>query len=238
MFSVMPSRVVSLQMDLTPRRRIKAFKEHARERYLTTEELARLGSALKDAETVGIKWAVDETRPTAKHVPKGERRTILGPHPVAAIRLLLFTGCRLREILHLCWNQIDWERGLALLPDSKTGRRYVVLNAPALAVLDGLPRISAFVVAGEKSDKPRSDLNRPWRIISKRAQLESAFAFTIYAIPMLRLVRAPVWDCLLLVSFLVTLARRRRHGTAMSIMTPYAAHLSGSEERLQMHWSR
>lgn len=150
---------------------IKAFKEHARERYLTTEELTRLGAALHEAETVGIEWEIDEAEPTAKHVPKKARRTLLAPHPLAAIRLLLFTGCRLREVLHLCWEHIDWERGLALLPDSKVGRRYVVLNAPALAVINGLPRISEFVIAGERSDRPRSDLNRPWRLVSRRAGL-------------------------------------------------------------------
>ena len=154
-----------------PAARIKAFKEHARERYLTTAELARLGAALHEAETIGIEWEIDETNPTAKHVPKRSRRTILGPHAVAAIRLLLLTGCRLREVLHLRWEHIDWERGLALLPDSKVGRRYVVLNAPALVVLDGLPRIATFVIPGEHSDKPRSDLNRPWRLISRRASL-------------------------------------------------------------------
>lgn len=154
-----------------PAARIKAFKEHARERYLTTDELAQLGAALHEAETIGLEWEVDEGKPTAKHVPKGARRTTLGPHPAAAIRLLLLTGCRLREVLHLRWEHIDWERGLILLPDSKVGRRYVVLNAPALAVLDGLPRIAEFVIAGERTDKPRSDLNRPWRLLSRRAGL-------------------------------------------------------------------
>jgi integrase len=38
----------------------------------------------------------------------------------AALRLLLFTGCRLREILHLRWEHVDFERGLLLLPTSKT----------------------------------------------------------------------------------------------------------------------
>jgi len=120
---------------------------------------------------VGIEWTFDEEKPTAKHIPKGRRRTILGPYPVAAIRLLLLTGCRLREILHLRWVDIDWERGLALLPDSKVGRRYVVLNAPALAVLSRLPPISELIIPGEFKDKPRSDLNRPWRLVSRRADL-------------------------------------------------------------------
>ena len=56
--------------------------------------------------------------------------------PPAALRLLIFTGARLREILHLKWEQIDFERGLLLLPTSKTGKKTIVLNAPALAILN------------------------------------------------------------------------------------------------------
>ena len=80
-------------------------------------------------------------KPKAKHAPKeANRRTVIGPHAAAALRLLIFTGARLREILHLKWEQIDFERGLLLLPTSKTGKKTIVLNAPALAILNGLPR--------------------------------------------------------------------------------------------------
>jgi integrase len=155
---------------------IEAYREEGRERYLTTAELERLGAALRLAETDGIPWAVDETKPNAKHVPKKERRTKLGQHACAALRLLLFTGCRLREILHLRWSDIDFERDLLLLPDSKTGRRVVILNAPALAVLNGLPRVGVHVIAGEsagrKDEKPRSDLKRPWELVSGHAGLK------------------------------------------------------------------
>ena len=46
--------------------------------------------------------------------------------------------------MHLKWEQIDFERGLLLLPTSKTGKKTIVLNAPALAILNGLPRASSF----------------------------------------------------------------------------------------------
>jgi integrase len=100
------------------------------------------------------------------------RRTVLSPHAVAAIRLLLFTGCRLREILHLRWTEVDFERGLLSLPDSKTGKKSVILNAPALAVLADLPRIGEFVIAGEAPDKPRADLRKPWEAVSRAADLK------------------------------------------------------------------
>jgi integrase len=156
-----------------PVRRIDKFKEHRRERFLTGEELERLGAAIREAETKGIPWNVDDTKPTAKHLAKLKNRiTKLSPFAAAAIRLLLLTGCRLREILDLKWEHVDMERGLLLLPDSKTGRKTVVLNAPALAVLNGLERVGPYVVPGDDLDKPRADLKRPWAVVAKRAGLE------------------------------------------------------------------
>ena len=111
-----------------PARGIDKFKERLRERFLTGEELERLGSAIREAETTGAPWTVDETKPTAKHVPKAKRFTKIAPSAAAALRLLLFTGCRLREILHLRWEHVDFERGCLFLPDSKSGRKTVILK--------------------------------------------------------------------------------------------------------------
>jgi integrase len=165
-----------LPIGLDPARGIEQYPEKGRERLLTTDELSRLGDAIREAETVGLPYEIDETKPTAKHAPKeAHRRTKIGPHAAAAIRLLLLTGARLREILHLKWEHVDLERGLLLLPDSKTGKKAIVLNTPALDILANLPRIGAYVIAGQAAatdgDKPRADLNRPWRTIIKRARL-------------------------------------------------------------------
>jgi integrase len=100
--------------------------------------LERLGQALRDGETIGISWSIDATDPKWKHVPKRDQRQLLDPYAVAAIRLLLLTGARLREILTLRWDFIDSERGLIFLPTSKTGRKTIVLNTAALALIDGL----------------------------------------------------------------------------------------------------
>jgi len=78
---------------------------------------------------------------------------------------------RLREILHLKWEQVDLERGLLFLADSKTGKKTVILNAPALAVLTGLDRLGSYVVPGDDPEKPRADLKRPWEAVAKRAGL-------------------------------------------------------------------
>jgi integrase len=157
-----------------PATRIEKYPERRRERFLNSGELARIGSALREAETTGIPWVVDETKPNAKHIPKQEqnRRTIFGPFVTAAVRLLLFTGCRLREILDLKWEYIDTERGLLLLPESKTGRRTVVLNAPALAVLALLPHVGPYVIPAGDPKRPRHDLKRLWSAVSRRAKLD------------------------------------------------------------------
>lgn len=162
-----------VEQDFNPTKGIGKFREQGRERFLSMEELQRLGATLREAETEGLPWQADDTQPMAKHLAKPEkRRTVLSAHVTAAIRLLLFTGCRLREVLHLRWSEVDFERGMLFLPDSKTGRKPVVLNAPALAVLDDLPRHGSYVIAGDDTEKPRSDLKRPWRAVAKRACLE------------------------------------------------------------------
>ena len=157
-----------------PAQKIEKFKEHRRERFLTTEELDRLGSAIREAETTGIPWLVDDMAPKAKHLAKVPNQfTKIDQHAAGALRLLLFTGCRLREILHLRWEHVDFERGLLFLPDSKTGRKTIVLNAPSLETLANLPRIGGYVIAAESAgtanEKPRADLKRPWRTVSQRA---------------------------------------------------------------------
>ena len=154
-----------------PARGIDKFKESHRERFLSSEELVRLGSAIREAETDGISWTVDESKPTAKHVPKNKRLTKIAAPAAAALRLLLFTGCRLREILHLRWEHVDIERGCLFLPDSKSGRKTSILNAPALAVLNGLERLGPYAVAGDDPQQPRYDLKRPWDAVTKRAGL-------------------------------------------------------------------
>ena len=123
MFAFAEKRGLLPAGHVNPARGIDKFPETGRERFLTTEELERLGSAIREAETVGVPWDVDETKPTAKHIPKRDRQTVIWPFAGAAIRLLLFTGCRLREILDLRWTEVDFERGMLHLPDSKTGKK-------------------------------------------------------------------------------------------------------------------
>lgn len=159
---------------------VEPFKEERRERLFSAEELARLGATLRMAEEEGLPWRPDPAK-KLKHVPKAKASTVIDPHAIAAIRLLLFTGARLREILHLRWDEVDLERGLLRLPDSKTGAKTIVLGAPAVVVLESLPRLGAFVIAGRyagsngsdgsKEEQPRADLQRPWARVREHALL-------------------------------------------------------------------
>ncbi|WP_400770304.1 tyrosine-type recombinase/integrase [Methylosinus sporium] len=157
-----------------PAREIEKYRESKRERFLTSEELSRLGDVLREGETIGLVYEVDEKKAKAKHAAKPEnRRTKLDPFAVAAVRLLILTGARLREILDAQWSQVDFERGILFLADSKTGKKPVYLSIATLALLAELPRIEGnpHVIAGAKDGAPRSDLKKPWRAISRAAGL-------------------------------------------------------------------
>lgn len=47
----------------------------------------------------------------------------------------------------------------------------MILNAPALAVLNTLEHVSAYVLPGNDLERPRHDLKRPWHAVTKRAAL-------------------------------------------------------------------
>jgi integrase len=171
-FSWATDRGLVPEGHVNPAGRVERYREQGHERFLTNEELARLGDALREGETEGLAW---QGAYESKHTAKEEhRRTVLDPFAVAAIRLLILTGARLREILHARWEHVDFERGILFLPDSKTGRKPVYLSAATLAILANLPRLEGnpHVIAGIKDGAPRADLKKPWAAITKAAGLE------------------------------------------------------------------
>ena len=97
------------------------------------------------------------------------------PYIIAAIRLLLFTGARLSEILTLRWAYVDTHRRSLNLPDSKSGAKAIPLNQPALDVLESLPRLQGnpFVLVGRVDGKHLVNLQKPWRAIRKEAGLDN-----------------------------------------------------------------
>lgn len=167
---------------MNPAKNIERYREEGRERFLSDDEMKRLGETLRLAETTGLPFEIDETRATAKHAPKPEhRRTVISAHATNAIRLLLLTGCRLREVLHLRWADVDLAHAMFTIVDGKTGKRTVWLNAPALAVLDALAeiRIGDYLIAGNNPDQPRADLQKPWAQVVRHAKLDGVTLHTL-----------------------------------------------------------
>jgi integrase len=168
------SRRDLVSLNENPAKGIERNREQVKERFLKSDEFARLGDALRLAETDGFPWDVDENHPKAKHQAKPEnRKTKADPYAVAAIRLLILTGARLSEILTAKWSEIDFERGILFLSDSKTGKKPVYLSAAALSVFAAIPRVedNPYIIVGAKSGAPRVDLKKPWNAIRKVAEL-------------------------------------------------------------------
>ena len=130
---------------------IVKYKERSLERYLSVEEVVRLGAVLREAEEGGE-----------------------SPYIVAAIRLLLLTGARLNEVLTLRWEYVDLSRPWIRLPDSKTGPKVIPLGAEAVELLTNLPRVEGnpFVIVGKVEGCHLVNLQKAWRAIRKKAGLE------------------------------------------------------------------
>jgi integrase len=133
-----------------PAASIKPYRENKRERFLSEEEIAAAADAITEAESHGI-----------------------GPFAAAGLRLALFTGARSGEITSIQWSNVDWERRLIRLPDSKTNEpRTIHLSDAAIEVLRSTPHVGPYVVAGRKYGSPYQSLSRAWYIARKYAGLD------------------------------------------------------------------
>ena len=134
-----------------PCRHVELYRQRKRERFLTESEFKRLGRVLDESEESGGAT----------------------PEAIAAIRLLILTGCRRGEILGLRWEEVDLEARELRLQDTKTGPRVVPLSPAAVQLLAGLPRSggSPWVIPGRKPGTHMIRLGNAWRLLRKRAGL-------------------------------------------------------------------
>ena len=137
--------------DDNPVRGVTKFKLRRLERFLSGEEMQRLGRTLDAMETRGNNLI-----------------------PLDAIRLLALTGCRKSEILGLRWDHIDFERKCLRLPASKTGAKIVPLGDAAVAILARRVRIrdNPFAFPGGRDGKPFIGLSKVWRTVKHAAGLD------------------------------------------------------------------
>ena len=134
-----------------PCRAFPKYKARKHERFLTDEEFRRLGRVLSEAAGEGG----------------------ISLHAVAALRLLMLTGCRRSEVLGLRWTDVDPEARVLRLADSKTGPRVVPLSPAAARVLSELPRVpdNPWVIVSRKRGEHLHNINQPWDLIRRRADL-------------------------------------------------------------------
>ena len=117
---------------VNPCRSLVKYPGRRRERFLTEAEFMRLGSVLDNVEAKGVASAP----------------------AVAAIRLLILTGCRKSEILTLRWEDVAPDENELRLSDTKTGARAVSLSPAAvklLAVCRACPATRGSYPAGSRA---------------------------------------------------------------------------------------
>jgi len=134
-----------------PCRHVEKYREHKRNRFLSADELARLGAACLRCE-------------------KDEK---LGLSFLALVRLLIFTGARLSEIQKAQWDWVDFKSGVIHLPDNKTGAKTIMLPAPALDVLARLARVDGnpYIITGE-GNRYLVSVWKPWAVLRALAGLK------------------------------------------------------------------
>lgn len=134
-----------------PCRLIPKYPEKRRERFLSIEEIKHLGDVLREIENEGQEM----------------------PSAILAIRLLIYTGCRLNEIMTLQWDHVDLEARTLNLPDSKTGAKKVFLGRPACELLVHAPRLTGnpWVITGIIPGQRLTDLQPFWQRVRARAGL-------------------------------------------------------------------
>ena len=141
-------------MENNPARGVKKPPPGKREIFLSDEQVERLLKVISDMETDGR----------------------LAPVFGDTLRLLALTGARRSEVERLRWSEVDFQRGVVMLPDlrSKTGRKTMPLGDPALAILAQRQRIagSDFVFPGiKRADRPANALSKNWQRVRAAAGL-------------------------------------------------------------------
>ena len=96
-------------------------------------------------------------------------------HLYTIVVLGLSTGARKMEILSLCWKQVDFQRGIITLEDTKNGdRRVLPLAGRALTLMKAHAKIrrlgTDLVFPGQKPQKP-IEIKKAWESAVAKAEL-------------------------------------------------------------------
>lgn len=130
-----------------PCRSVRKYRPRYRERFLSRAEYRRLGRVLGQTRA----W----------------------PPAVAAVRLLMLTGCRTEEIASLRWDDVDRGAGELRLRDSKSGPKSVPLTPTALELIEGIERVpgNPWMFPGKRPGTRLACLGNHWKGLRKEAEL-------------------------------------------------------------------
>jgi integrase len=135
--------------DKNPALGIRKYAEESRKIWVKPEEVEGLAKAIDGEKSVYVR---------------------------AAIWLYLLTGLRKNELLGINRDKdIDWNRGILTLPNTKAGEeQYVALSAPAMAMMLGLPVVqnNPYLLPGAKKGRHLVNIDKPWRRIRAAAGLD------------------------------------------------------------------
>jgi integrase len=140
-------------IETSPAAGVRKPAGQKRERRLTADEFKALGRILNEMEADEFEaW-----------------------QPVAELRLLALTGCRLGEVENLRWSEVDFDGSVLRLDDTKTGRSVRPLGEPAKDVLRAItPREGhPYVFPAERlKDRPFAGMKRAYRKLFAAAGLD------------------------------------------------------------------
>jgi integrase len=138
-------------IDENPCRGVRLTPGRAMNRFLSGDELRRLGAALEAAKAAGAH-----------------------PHGLNIIRLLALTGARKTEIAGLRWSEIDLPGQCLRLSASKTGAKVIPLGPAALTVLTALEREHGkeWAFPASRGDGFYPNVGKVWEEVRKRAELD------------------------------------------------------------------
>lgn len=136
-------------VTVNPVRAVTRMKyNNKRTRYLTSDEAARLLKAAEASQNRQLK---------------------------AIIGLLLLTGARKNELLQAKWRDVDVERQVWFIPDTKTGvPRHVPLSGQAIAIIEKLPKWPKcpWLIPNPETKEPYTCIKHPFDTARKKAKLE------------------------------------------------------------------
>jgi integrase len=139
--------------------------DNSEARFLTLDELTRLGAALDEVEAEGA-----------------------NPKAINIARLWALTGCRHQEIASLKWSEVNIEEGLLELDDSKTGKSVRPLGVAAQTLLARLAKEKAkdtdkkkseYVFPAERGERHFQGTTTHWSKAIKKAKLPGVTPHTL-----------------------------------------------------------